>query len=104
MIHARDDCEIPYSHSDTIFRTVANATMEGPAGIDIEMFEKMKARNTFDLGDGASISTWQAAPGKLLQEIIVSYGGHNRVMTFAPVALSALRAFGVDEGSLFEDQ
>jgi hypothetical protein len=26
--------------------------------------------------------------------------GHNRVMTFAPVALAALKAFGLDDGEL----
>lgn len=71
IIHARDDYEIPYTHSDTIFAAVANATTPG---VDVEVFEAMKQKTTVDLGDGASISTWKTE-GKLIQEIIVSYGG-----------------------------
>lgn len=71
IIHARDDYEIPYTHSDTIFAAVANATTPG---MDVETFGKMKKRQTVDLGDGASISTWKTEK-KLIQEIIVSYGG-----------------------------
>jgi abhydrolase domain-containing protein 12 len=72
IIHARNDYEIPCSHSDAIFAAVANATTPG---MDKELFVRMKERNTIDLGDGASISTWKSSPQKIIQEIIVAHGG-----------------------------
>lgn len=33
-------------------------------------------------------------------DIANTLSGHNRVMTFAPVALAALKAFGLDDGGL----
>ena len=71
VIHAKDDYEIPCTHSDTIFAAVANATTPG---MDVKTFDAMKKRQTVDLGEGASISTWKTDK-KLIQEIIVSYGG-----------------------------
>lgn len=76
IVHARDDYEIPYTHSDTIFAAVANAATPG---MDVETFEARKKRQTVDMGDGASISTWKTEK-KLIQEIIVSYGGKLEVM------------------------
>jgi hypothetical protein len=72
IIHARNDYEIPCGHSDNIFAAVANATSQG---MDKELFLQMKERNTIDVGDGASISTWKVSPKKIVQEIIVAYGG-----------------------------
>jgi len=98
IIHAKDDYEIPWTHSETMFAAAANATT--PSGMDSNLLAKMKARNTVDMGNGAFISTWKASPEKIIREVIVAYGGHNRVMTYAPVALAALKAFGLDEGGL----
>lgn len=72
IIHARDDHEIPCSHSDTIFAAAANAVSPG---MDEDLFVSMKERNTIHMADGASISTWRASPGKIIQEIIVANGG-----------------------------
>lgn len=72
LIHARDDHEIPWTQSEGLFAAAANATIDG--GMDIALFEKMKARSTIDMGDGAFISTWKASENKIIREEIVAYG------------------------------
>ncbi|KAE9366681.1 alpha/beta-hydrolase [Stipitochalara longipes BDJ] len=98
IIHAKDDYDIPWTQSEALFAAAANATTEG--GMDVTLFEKMKARSTIDMGDGAFISTWKASENKIIREEIVSYGHHSRILTYAPVALAALKAFGLDEGGV----
>lgn len=72
MVHARDDPEIPWTQSNALFAAAANATTEG--GMDVALFQKMKARSTIDMGDGAFISTWKAGGDKIIREEIVGYG------------------------------
>jgi abhydrolase domain-containing protein 12 len=113
IIHAKDDHEIPWTQSEGLFAAAANATTDG--GLDVALFEKMKARSTIDMGDGAFISTWKASENKMIREEILAYGrkfwttlnvnrltfaDHSRVLTYAPVALAALKAFGLDEGGV----
>ncbi|PMD52445.1 alpha/beta-hydrolase [Hyaloscypha bicolor E] len=98
IIHSKDDHEIPWTQSEGLFAAAANATTS--SGMNIALFEKMKARSTIDMGDGAFISTWKASETKIIREEIVAYGHHSRILTYAPVALAALKAFGLDEGGV----
>lgn len=72
IIHSKDDHEIPWTHSDGLFAAAANATTDG--GMDVALFNKMKARSTVDMGNGAFISTWKANENKIIREQIVAYG------------------------------
>ena len=72
IMHSRDDYEIPWYHSDGLFAAAANATANG--GMDISLLQEIKRRNTIDMGDGASISTWNGGDDKIIKEEIVSYG------------------------------
>jgi abhydrolase domain-containing protein 12 len=72
IIHAHDDYEIPWRHSDALFAAATNAQIPGMVP---EVFAKIKERGTVDMGDNAFISTWKAEPGKIIQEIIVAFGG-----------------------------
>ena len=72
IIHARDDHDIPWTQSEALFAAAANATTDG--GMNVALFEKMKARSTIDMGDGAFISTWKASEHKMIREEILSYG------------------------------
>jgi abhydrolase domain-containing protein 12 len=72
IIHAKDDYEIPWTQSEGLFAAAANATIDG--GMDVALFEKMKARSTIDMGDGAFVSTWKASENKIIREEIVAYG------------------------------
>lgn len=73
ILHAKDDYDIPWFHSEGLFAAAANATTE--KGMEPLLIEKMKARNTIDMGDGAFISTWKAGGDNIIREEIVAYGG-----------------------------
>jgi len=102
IIHARNDYEIPYTQSNGLFAAAANATTS--TGMDLSLLEKMKARNTVDLGEGSFVSTWKAGGNKIIRQQVVSYGGHNRVMTYPHVALAVLKAFELDDGGLLPEE
>jgi abhydrolase domain-containing protein 12 len=110
IIHSKNDPEIPWTESEALFAAAANATTDG--GMEIELFKKMKARSTVDMGNGAFVSTWRTGDDKIIREEIVSYGrkfifsrlhghrslleDHSRILTYAPVSLAALKAFDFD--------
>lgn len=72
IIHAKDDFEIPWFHSEGLFAAAANATTDG--GMSIDLIKRTKARSTKDMGDGSFISTWNAGGDKIIREEIVAYG------------------------------
>jgi len=72
FIHSKDDYEIPWTQSEALFAAAANATTDG--GMDVALFEKMKARSTVDMGDGGFISTWKANANQIIREEIVTSG------------------------------
>ncbi|KAI9743556.1 MAG: hypothetical protein M1818_002871 [Claussenomyces sp. TS43310] len=72
LIHAKDDFEIPWTHSEGLFVAAANAT--STEGIDLDLIRAMKARNTVEMGDGAFVSTWNAGGDKVIREQIVLNG------------------------------
>jgi abhydrolase domain-containing protein 12 len=72
IVHAKDDAEIPWTNAEGLFLAAANATTE--KGMDFSLIEKMKSRNTVDMGDGAFISTWKSGNDKIIREEIVAYG------------------------------
>ncbi|KAI9791548.1 MAG: hypothetical protein M1833_001504 [Piccolia ochrophora] len=91
LVHAYNDYDIPWEHSDLLFRLAANATSE--EGLTREQVDS--AKNTLDLGRAGWINTWNADGKKHIREHIFPAGGHNRLLTFAPVALAVLKALGV---------
>ncbi len=72
IIHARDDWEIPWTQSNKLFAAAANATTDG--GMSIDLFEKVKARSTIDMGDGAFVSTWKTGENKIIRQEVLAYG------------------------------
>lgn len=72
LIHALDDYEIPWAHTDALFAAAANATTE--SGMSSQQISAMKKRSTVDRGDGAFVSTWNAGGNKIIREEILAYG------------------------------
>ena len=76
ILHAQNDLNIPYSHSDTLFCVAANATVDG--GMSVKQIDATK--ETRDLGEGGWKSDWIAANPtsdglrRIRQEVIL-YGG-----------------------------
>lgn len=111
ILHAKNDFNIPWSHSDTLFRTAANATVDG--GMSLRQIDATK--DFEDLGEGGWIHTWTAATPnsdgmkKIAQHVVVSGGesflpqcvrsltdksiGHNRLPSFAIAAKAVVKAF-----------
>jgi len=94
IVHAKDDYEIPWHHSDGLFIAAANATTKH--GMELGLLNKMKARNTINRDDGTFVSTWNSGDDKIIREELVGHGGHNRILTYATVSLATWRAFGME--------
>ncbi|KAI9767133.1 MAG: hypothetical protein M1840_005922 [Geoglossum simile] len=90
LIHSRNDRSISWTHSDVLFYVAASATSQ--EGLTVGQINPMKAK--FNLGEGGLVNTWHI-PNKAIRQEIVKYGAHNRIVTYAPIALIVLRAFGI---------
>ncbi len=113
LIHATNDYDIPWSHSDTLFHAAANATsVEGLTSKQIDAV-KMKA----DFGESGITNSWkvvqQNGGRKVIRQDIVKHGGnfqnpqmltnifakahqssgHNRIVTYPVVAKAVFNAF-----------
>ena len=61
LIHARNDFEIPWKHSERLFHVAANATSSGK-GLTGELINKMKWHQ--DLGQSGWVDVWKAGEGE----------------------------------------
>ena len=108
LIHAKNDFNIPWKHSDTLFYIAANATSD--EGLTSQQVDLMK--KTIELGEAGWINSWNAGGQKLIREEIVRHGGwldpwniyiranesnsgHNRIVTYAPVSRAVVQALGL---------
>ena len=89
IIHAEDDWDIPWSHSETVFWHAVNASL--PMGISFEELEKKKAQKKIDLGAGGWVVQQKSQSG-VLREEIVKYGLHDRIMSYPVVSMAVWRA------------
>ncbi|KAI9823493.1 MAG: hypothetical protein M1819_001347 [Sarea resinae] len=90
FIHAADDADIPYIHTEDLYWHAVNATTT--TGMSYEELEQEKAMKRTDLGPGGSVMEWQTSKG-VIREEIPKYGVHDRVMAYPVTALAVLRAF-----------
>lgn len=92
IIHAEDDWDINWSHSEEMFRCAVNATVDG--GITHEELEKRKDEEKVHLGAGGWMMKWQGKRG-VIREEITKHGLHDRIMSYPIVSLAVRRAFGI---------
>jgi len=90
IIHAEDDYDIPWSHSETVFWHAVNATT--PGGMTREQLEKHRAETGQALGSAGRILDWRGKKGEL-REVITKFGLHDRLMSHPVVSLAVWRAF-----------
>ena len=90
IVHAEDDWDIPWSHSDILFWHAVNATRS--KGVSYEELEEQKARQKIDLGAGGWLVHEESAKG-IIQEQIIKYGLHDRTMSYPIVSLAVWNAF-----------
>jgi abhydrolase domain-containing protein 12 len=89
IIHAEDDYDIPWSHSDQLFWHAVNASQ--PDGILFEDLQEEKERSKVFRSAG-----WVAEHRTLkgvVREEITEWGLHDRIMSYPIVSLAVLRAF-----------
>ncbi len=71
LVHARNDFDIPWKHSDTLFYAAANATTE----VGMSEKEVNSVKSTIDLGEAGWVNTWNAGGNKKIRQEIVLHGG-----------------------------
>lgn len=91
LIHAEDDWDMPWIHSEILFAHAVNA-MHGNATLTQEELEKGKAKRRLSLGAGGWEVEWYGEGG-VVREQIVKHGLHDRIMSYPVVSLAVARAF-----------
>jgi len=75
LIHSKNDFDIPWTHSDTLFYAAANAT--SVRGLTVKQIDANKIHE--DLGDSGHINSWPTVDEdggrKLVRQEIVRHGG-----------------------------
>ncbi|KAL8727507.1 MAG: hypothetical protein Q9181_005693 [Wetmoreana brouardii] len=70
LIHSKDDFEISWKHSETLFNAAANATSR--SGMSMKQIDGVKFSQ--NLHDGGCIESWNAGGTKRISKHIVRYG------------------------------
>lgn len=91
IIHAENNYDIPWTHSDDLFWHAVNASLTG--GIASEELEKEKVAGRVDRGDWGWMYE-RRGPRGWIREEIVKYGLHDRIISYPVVSQAVARAFG----------
>jgi hypothetical protein len=78
IIHAEDDYNIPWHHSELLFRHAVNASVS--TGITYDG-EQKKLDSKRDLGAAGSVMEWRTTNG-IIQEEILNTGLHDVIMGY----------------------
>jgi abhydrolase domain-containing protein 12 len=92
LIHAEDDYDIPWMHSEIVFWHAVNATRDSGASLSFEELESEKEIRKSALGAGGWEVEWKGRGG-VVREQIVKHGLHDRIMSYPVVSLAIARAF-----------
>lgn len=93
IIHAQDDYDIPWTHSDQLFWSAVNASL--PAGISFEALQREKEVAKVALGEGGWSFSRETNRG-MIREDISKYGLHDKIMGYPVVSVAVMRAFGIE--------
>jgi len=91
LIHAEDDYDIPWSHSDVLFWHAVNAMSDSFSSTTFEELEKVKSKERTPLGAGGWEVEWKGKRG-IIREQIVKHGFHDRIMSYPVISLAISRA------------
>ena len=79
LIHATNDFDIPWSHSDTLFHAAANAT--SVEGLTSKQIDAVKTKA--DFGESGRTNVWKTVQEdggrKIIRQDIVKHGGNPRI-------------------------
>jgi abhydrolase domain-containing protein 12 len=90
LIHAEDDSDIPFAHTQELFWHAVNAS--SATAISFMDLEKEKARKGVDLGPGGWYLDWITQNGSIRLQIL-KYGEHDWQMTYPATTSALVRAF-----------
>ena len=90
LIHAEDDCDIPWHHTEMIFWHAVNATT--PRGITYDELDEVKNKSKMDLGAAGSVMEWRTQNG-IIREEILKTGLHDVVMGNPVITMAVMRIF-----------
>ena len=90
LIHAEDDYDIPWHHTQTLFWHAVNATV--PGGMTSTEFGKKKSESKKDLGAAGSVMEWRTENGVIREEILKT-GLHDVVMGNPVITMAVMRIF-----------
>jgi abhydrolase domain-containing protein 12 len=90
IIHAEDDFDIPWHHSELVFWHAVNASI--PTGISYDELEQKKLNSKADLGAGGSVMEWKTDNGVVREEILKT-GLHDVIMGYPIVTMAVMRFF-----------
>ena len=91
MIHAKDDWDIPWEHSDILFLHAVRA-MRNNFTVTESAFDSEKEQRKTPLGAGGWEIEWRGHNG-VVREQIVEYGLHDRIMSYPVVSLAIAKTF-----------
>ncbi|KAK9769657.1 putative Alpha/Beta hydrolase protein [Seiridium cardinale] len=90
IIHAEDDYDIPWPHSEVVFWHGVNASTAD--GIRFDELDKEKKATRTDLGAGGWVVGRETKKGSI-RERVLKHGLHDKIMSYPVVSLAILRAF-----------
>lgn len=90
IIHAEDDYDIPWSHTQQLFWHAVNACSS--SDMSYEELDGIKSKTRTDLGNAGTVSEWKTEHG-IVREEILKYGLHDVIMGNPIVTLAAMRIF-----------
>jgi len=91
IIHAEDDYDIPWTHSQDLFWHAVNATKA--KGVNRSELRQAKLERRLDLGAGGTSMIWTTETG-IIREQILKTGLHDVIMGNPIVTLAVMRIIG----------
>lgn len=90
IIHAEDDYDIPWHHTQAIFWHAVNASML-PSGISYDELAARKEESQVNLGAAGSVMEWRSRYGVIREEILKT-GLHDVIMGYPVITMAVMRA------------
>lgn len=96
LIHAEDDWDIPWHHTEKLFWCAVNATnAQGFTGDELQQTEQ---ESKTDLGAAGSVTEWRTRTGVIRKEILKT-GLHDVIMGNPVISLAVMRIFAAADPS-----
>lgn len=98
LVHAYNDMDIPWTEDNKLFHAAASETL---GILDDDEFNSWKESNTVRTSEKSFVTTWKTGENIIIRQELFPWGGHNEILSFAPVSLAIIRAFDL-EGTAYD--